>query len=148
MARSWDTSTGRSTGTPLEHKGSVSSVAFSPDGKTLAAGGGVFDSEGNRWTSGEAKLWDVATGKERLTIKRHTDVIAALAFAPDGQTLVTGGADALVKLWDANSGEERTALLGHSGRVTAVAFSPDGKTLASAGDDRTVKLWVVAWEKR
>ena len=90
----------------------------------------------------------MATGKERLTLRRHSDVIASVAFAPDGQTVVTGGGDALVKLWDANSGEERTSLLGHSGRVTAVAFSPDGKTLASAGDDRTVKLWVVVWEKR
>jgi hypothetical protein len=146
--RLWDTATGEEKLTLRGHGGPVPCVAFSPDGKTLAAGGGVFDSENNRWTSGEAKLWDVATGKERLTIKRHTDVIASLAFAPDGQTLVTGGGDALVKLWDANTGEERTTLLGHSSRVAAVAFSPDGKTLASAGDDRTVKLWVVVWEKR
>jgi len=129
------------------HGGPVPCIAFSPDGKTLAAGGGVLEPETGRWTSGEAKLWDIATGKERLTIRRHTDVMAALAFAPDGQTLVTGGADALIKLWDANTGDEKQAMPGHSGRVSALAFSPDGKTLASAGDDRTVKLWTVIWEK-
>jgi roadblock/LC7 domain-containing protein len=146
--RLWDATTGEEKLSLRGHGGPVPCLAFSPDGTTLAAGGGVFDADNNRWTSGEAKLWDVATGKERLTLRRHSDVIASVAFAPDGQTVVTGGGDALVKLWDANTGEERSSLLGHSGRVTAVAFSPDGKTLASAGDDRTVKLWVVVWEKK
>jgi WD40 repeat protein len=145
--RLWDATTGEEKQTLRGHGGPVPCIAFSPDGKTLAAGGGVFDSDSSRWTSGEAKLWDIATGKERSTIKRHTDAIAALAFAPDGQTLVTGGADALIKLWDANTGDEKQAIPGHSGRVSALAFSPDGKTLASAGDDRTVKLWTVIWEK-
>jgi dipeptidyl aminopeptidase/acylaminoacyl peptidase len=146
--RLWDAATGEERRTLRGHGGPVPCLAFSPDGKTLAAGGGVFDPEIQRWTSGEAKLWDVATGTERLTLKRHADAILALAFAPDGQTLVTGGGDTLVKLWDTGSGAERAALLGHTSRVNAVAFSPDGKTLASAGDDRTVKLWVVVWGKR
>jgi hypothetical protein len=145
--RVWDAASGEERLTLRGHGGPVPCVAFSPDGKTLAAGGGIFDVETGRWTSGEAKLWDVATGKERLTIKRHSDAVEALAFAPDGLTLVTGGSDAMIKLWDVNTGEERQALPGHTGRVTAVAFSPDGKTLASAGDDRTVKLWGVVWEK-
>jgi dipeptidyl aminopeptidase/acylaminoacyl peptidase len=145
--RLWDAVSGEEKQAFRGHGGPVPCIAFSPDGRTLAAGGGVLEPETGRWTSGEAKLWDISTGKERLTIKRHTDVIAALAFAPDGQTLVTGGTDALIKLWDANSGEEKQAIPGHSGRVSAVAFSPDGKTLASAGDDRTVKLWTAIWEK-
>jgi hypothetical protein len=146
--RLWDAAGGEEKRVLRGHGGPVPCLAFSPDGKTLAAGGGVFDPETNRWTSGEARLWDVATGTERLTLKRHTDAVLALAFAPDGQTLVTGGGDTLVKLWDTNTGAEKAALVGHTSRVTAVAFSPDGKTLASAGDDRTVKLWVVLWEKR
>jgi HEAT repeats/WD domain, G-beta repeat len=145
--RLWDATSGDEKLTLRGHGGPVPCVAFSPDGKTLAAGGGIFDPDTERWTSGEAKLWDVATGTERLTLRRQTDVITALAFAPDGLTLVTGGGDALIKLWDANTGEERQTLPGHTGRVSAVAFSPDGKTLASAGDDRTVKLWTVIWEK-
>lgn len=146
--RLWDAATGEEKRVLRGHGGPVPCLAFSPDGKTLAAGGGILEPETRRWTSGEAKLWDVATGTERLTLKRHSDAILALAFAPDGQTLVTGGGDTLVKLWDAGTGAEKTTLFGHTGRVTAVAFSPDGKTLASAGDDRTVKLWVVVWEKR
>ena len=72
-----------------------------------------------------------------------------MAFAPDGQTLVSGGGDAAGPAVgrQLRRGAHGT-LLGHFGRVTAVAFSPDGKTLATAGDDRTVKLWVVVWEKR
>jgi hypothetical protein len=145
--RLWDATTGEEKQTLRGHGGPVPCIAFSPDGKTLAAGGGVFDADTERWTSGETKLWDVANGAERLTIRRHTDAIIALAFAPDGLTLVTGGGDALIKLWDANTGEERQTLPGHTGRVSALAFSPDGKNLASAGDDRTVKLWTVIWEK-
>jgi hypothetical protein len=146
--RLWDAATAEEKLTLRGHGGPVPCLAFSPDGKTLAAGGGVFDPDGGRWTSGEARLWDLATGKERLTLRRHADVIAALAFTPDGQGIVTGGGDTLVKLWDANTGEERQALPGHTSRINAVAFSPDGKTLATAGDDRTVKLWVAVWERR
>jgi hypothetical protein len=143
----WDAASGEEKLVLRGHGGPVPCLCFSPDGKTLAAGGGVFDSDTGRWTSGEAKLWDVAAGKERLTIKRHTDVISSLAFSPDSQILVTGGGDSVIKLWDANSGRERQILPGHTSRVNAVAFSPDGKTLASAGDDRTIKLWNVEWQK-
>jgi sugar lactone lactonase YvrE len=145
--RVWDAATGQERLVLRGHDGPVPCLCFSPDDKTLATGGGVFDIDSNRWTSGEAKLWDLATGKLRATIKRHTDAVCALAFAPDGQTLVTGGGDSVLKLWDANTGQERQELPGHTSRVNAVAFSPDGKTLASAGDDRTVKLWSVIWEK-
>lgn len=145
--RLWDASTGEERGTLRGHGGPVPCLAFSPDGRTLAAGGGVFNPDTGRWTSGEVKLWDVATAKEGLTLKRHTDLVASLAFAPDGQSLATGGGDTLIKLWDVNGGQERFALPGHTSRVTALAFSPDGKTLASASEDRTVKLWTVVWEK-
>jgi WD40 repeat protein len=145
--RLWDATSGEEKLALRGHGGPVPCIAFSPDGKTLAAGGGVFDVDTGRWVSGEAKLWDLASGRERLTIKRHSDAITGLAFAPDGRTLVTGGGDTLIKLWDANTGDERMALVGHTSRVTAVAFSPDGKLLASASDDRTVKLWNAVWEK-
>jgi dipeptidyl aminopeptidase/acylaminoacyl peptidase len=144
--RLWDSSAAE-LAVQRDFEGSVLCLAFSPDGRTIAAGGGSFDVRSGRWLSGEARLLEAATLKERSAIGRHTNAVAGLAFAPDGQSLVTGGGDTLVKLSDVGGGQERSSLVGHSGRVTAVAFSPDGKWLATGSEDRTVKLWPVVWAK-
>jgi WD40 repeat protein len=72
-------------------EGQVLSVAFSPDGKTLALGhqGGIV------------KLWGVATQREVLTLGGHTDIVDAVAFAPDGNTLASLSDDGTVRLWRA-----------------------------------------------
>jgi WD40 repeat protein len=67
----------------------VLSLAFSPDGRTLAAGTG----------RGEVELWDVASGRRRSTLRGHTGGVWALVFAPDGQTLFSGGDDDTVRAW-------------------------------------------------
>jgi RNA polymerase sigma factor (sigma-70 family) len=105
--------------------GWVTSVAFSPDGKTLAAG----------QQEGTIRLWDVATGRERACLRERADSVVAIAFSPDGRTLasVQEQADDTVKLWDLASGRVRVRLQGHAGPVFALAFSPDG-TLATAGN--------------
>ncbi len=66
------------------------SVAFSPDGMTLASGS----------TDQTTKLWDVATGRETATIKGHKEGVFAVAFSPAGKTLASGSKDHTVKLWD------------------------------------------------
>ena len=101
--------------------GPVRSVAFSPDGRTLAAGteeGGVL-------------LWD-AVHRRRLGPPgfAHRRVVQALAFSPDGRILASGGFDGRIALWDAGSGR----LLGVDAErraIWSVAFSPDGRTLAA-----------------
>jgi WD40 repeat protein/uncharacterized caspase-like protein len=116
------------------HSNNVSTVAFSPDGKTLASGS---------WDN-TIKLWEVATGQELRTLTGHSSYVTAVAFSPDGKMLASGSWDKTIRFWNLVSGEELRILKGHSGFITAVAFSPDGKTLASASWDKTVKLWDVA----
>jgi WD40 repeat protein len=139
--RLWDLATGRPIGDlPAGHPNWVGSVAFSPDGKTLAGGGGYDGLRSRVW------LWDLATGRvigHRLT--RPDGGIGSVAFSPDGTTLATASGDGTVRLWDLATGRQiGKALTGHTGPVTSAAFSPDGKTLASASVDGTVRLWDVA----
>ena len=119
--------------TLAEHAGRVSSVAFAPDGKTLAWGG----------QEGTVKLWDVATRRALATLEGGAGNVASIAFAPDGKVLAVGSTDGTMKLWDVVTRWQVATLKGHSKWVTSVVFAPDGKTLASAGDDGTVKLWAV-----
>ena len=90
------------------------------------------------------RIWDAATGKERAVLTGHTGGAVAVAVAPDGSWLASGGGDRTVRIWDAATGKERAVLTGHTGTVTAVAVAPDGSWLASGGGDRTVRIWDTA----
>ena len=113
------------------HANRVTSIALSPDGKTLASGG-----EDNA-----VILWDIATG-QRKSLTGHTDGVTSVAFSPDGDILASGSRDKTVILWNVASGAEVRRLDGHVGWVNSVAFSPDNSTLASAGF-YTIILWDV-----
>ena len=90
---------------------------------------------------GSVLIWDLRTATVRARLAGHKGTVRALAFAPDGATLATGGEDGEVRLWEAASGRERRRLSGHSDMVTCLAFSPRGGMLATGSLDTTVKLW-------
>jgi RNA polymerase sigma factor (sigma-70 family) len=113
------------------HHGTVNSVAFSPDGRTLASAS----------QDRTIKLWAVDTRQLKATLQGHGDAVLAVAFSPDGKTLASAGADQTVRLWDVFRGQELKRLVGHEGQVEAVAFAPKGATVASGGQDGTVRLW-------
>jgi len=117
------------------HADDVSSVAFDPDGNTLATGS--YD--------GTIRLWDAKTRQPLGSpLQGHGDWVKSVAFSPDGGLLASGSADETVMLWDMRTHQRLDPpLKGHTGRVQGVAFSPEGKTLASGSDDKTVILWDV-----
>jgi RNA polymerase sigma factor (sigma-70 family) len=127
----------------------VFSLAFSPDGKKLAAALG---------SDNVAKVWDVKTGKELVTFGKHPDWVVAVAFSPDGKTVAAANAatDPQVKLWDVATGKERLTLKGPVYGLNCLAFSSDGKILAVAGKEphedgqpyvSAVRLWDTATGK-
>ncbi|MDJ0634816.1 MAG: NB-ARC domain-containing protein [Xenococcaceae cyanobacterium MO_188.B29] len=111
--------------------GSILAVAFSPNGKFLAAGD----------TKGKVHLWQVAPSRSLLTFQGHTSWVLSLVWSPDGQTLASSSYDRTIRLWNPLTGQCVKTFTGHTNWVLSLAWSPDGKILASGGDDQTIRLW-------
>lgn len=109
----------------------VLSVAFSPDGKTIAAGN--YDKR--------IRLYDAVGLRRTRTFKAHQAMVTSVTFSPDGKLLASGSADKSIKIWDVASGTVKASLAAHSRQVQSVRFSPNGRLLASVGHDPVVCVW-------
>ena len=113
----------------MRHQDEVDSVAFSPDGKTLAAG--------DAGAPMKVRLWDVATGKEVRRFEANS-CTRSIVFSPDGALLATGDYVGFVHLWEARTGKQLFMFSVRQDpvvpQVMSVLFSPDGKVLASSDD--------------
>jgi WD40 repeat protein len=128
----WDTKTGKDLFT-LPEENPIFGLAFSPDGKQVAAVG----------AGRTAAIWDLATHTHILSLLGHGRAVYSVAFTADGSRVATSSGDGTVKIWDAKSGKELLTLQGHSGRVLGLAISADGTRLATVGEDGTSRVYLL-----
>ena len=95
------------------------------------------------WELGTARLWNAADGAPRGQPMVHPASVSvyAVAFSPDGKTVLTGSGNYTARLWNVADGATRGQPMVHEGSVVAVAFSPDGKAVLTGSGDHTARLW-------
>lgn len=134
----WDVATGRAIHRLAGHPRGITSLAFAPDGKTLASSGG----------ENAARLWDVATGREVERRPGHPGEIHSMVISPaDGSVFTSGNADGIVLRWDAASGRLIESIAWKPSMVDALGISPDGRTLFIADPGEGPVLWDLVGKK-
>jgi WD40 repeat protein len=113
------------------HAGPIKTLAVAPDSQTIATGS----------TDHTVKLWDVMTGRLKLTLTGSQDDLSALAFSPDGRLIAGGDYDAALNLWGTQTGQLKRTLRQQRAVITALAFAPDGQSLVACSRDQTLVQW-------
>jgi WD40 repeat protein len=124
--------------TPPPPANVVQALAFSPDGKLLAVGGG----------DSQIHLFSVPDGKYVRSCAGHTSSVTGLQFHPGGAVLVSSSRDRTLKLWNPANGQALKSLEGHTAWAQGVTFLAKGTRLASVGADQTVRLWDLTEPKK
>ncbi len=109
----------------------IRSLAFSPDGSTLALAR----------LNGELRLQDAEMREVKAKVQAHAGGVNCVAFSADGTLLVTAGLDGTVKIWEVAGLKLRKTLLGHTDRVLTVAFFRHGRSVVSGSRDKTARIW-------
>ena len=142
----WDLPSGREVMRKELEWTYVRCMAFSPDGKRIATGGGVQDQLTHKYIDNEIRVWDAAKGKVELTLKYDPYYVTELAFSPDGRKLASahnsrvGNTDLdrsgefFVRVWDLASGHEMHTLEAPTAVCNDLAFSPDGRRLTAVAN--------------
>jgi WD40 repeat protein len=131
-ARLWRVGTRQPVGGPLAHQSPVTAVAFASDGMTAYTGG--------RGGKG-IRCWDTTTGRARPDLTVLQGGVEALAAAPAGRLMLSGGRDRTARFWDGDSGRQVGLTLQHQDAVRDVAFGPDGRTALTGSFDTTARRW-------
>jgi WD40 repeat protein/serine/threonine protein kinase/cytochrome c-type biogenesis protein CcmH/NrfG len=134
-ARLWEAGTGKAVGEPMKQSVPVLAAAWSADGRIIATGG--YDIAR---TKNEVQLWEAVSQKPRGK-PLAAGWVKALAFSPDGTTLVTGDVHGFVRRWDLATRQERGELSRHLGPIMCLAFSPDGTKFLTGSMDLTARVW-------
>ncbi len=143
VIRIWSLATGRSERVlrgeiEVGPKGTVHTLALSPDGALLAASGSMDVPDQGAHA---IRLYDLRTGEITGLLTGHVDEVRSLAFSPNGTQLLSGSLDKNAVLWDVAARGPMQVFSGHTGSVIAVAFSQDGRRAATASHDGTARLW-------
>ncbi len=153
----WDAGTGKKRTTfAVEDLMQLFSAAFSPDSKRLAvAGPGQFsinEAQGTVYAEDIIGIWEVATGKEQMTLHgggNRAKHLFVAAFTKDSATLISGDGDGVITLWDLASGKVRATLEGHTKgeAIVKLTLLPDGRRLVSVSSDGAIKVWDLVTRK-
>ncbi|GCE15267.1 WD40 repeat domain-containing serine/threonine protein kinase [Tengunoibacter tsumagoiensis] len=113
--------------------GRINALAWSPNGKYLAAGG----------EAPSLHLWNPLTGQIEKVLSGHLQQITAVSWSVDSRFVATASQDKTVRVWNIASGQAFRCYTGHAASVNGIAWSPDGTRLASASSDWSVHIWEV-----
>lgn len=117
-------------GSPLEHRGAVRSVAFSPDSSRVVTAS----------LDNTVRVWETATGQPAGAPKEHADTVRAARFSPDGERILTTSGR-MAQFWDVERAETIGPPLRHKRDIVSVSFCPNGCHVATAGEDNAAQVW-------